>query len=67
MGEMRGALPGGPVGVLCSAVVCVCHEPGVERLRAVPRASAAGARGRAGGAAPGAEKRAAGTAATAAG
>lgn len=45
---MRAPLSGGPVGVLCSVVVCVCHEPDLERVQPVQAASAAGSTGAAG-------------------
>lgn len=31
-----------PMGVLCSVVVCVCHEPDLERVQPVQAAGAAG-------------------------
>lgn len=39
---MRGQMPGGPVGVLYSAVVCVRDEPDLERLQPVQAAGLAG-------------------------
>lgn len=39
---MRGQMPGGPMGVLYSAVVCLCDEPDLERLQPVQAARLAG-------------------------
>lgn len=38
MGEMRRQMSGRPVGVLCSVVVCVCHEPNLERVQPIQAA-----------------------------
>lgn len=43
MGEMRAPMSRGPVGVLCSVVVCVCHEPDLERVQSVQATGSAGA------------------------
>lgn len=66
MGEVR-EMSGGPVALLCSVMVCVRHEPDLERLQPVQAARAAGPAVPAGGAAPGSEKCGPGAAAAAGG
>lgn len=67
MGEMRAPVSGGPVGLLCSVVVCVCHEPDLKRVQPVQAAGATGATGATGRAARSVAQRCTGAAAAAGG